>query len=83
MVRSATSGDKTRDAVCASRHPCHTVSKTDFQCRSIELPDHVGKVGVKKYYKEIPGNESLKTGYNSSNRKFLLAWYKMSSKHDK
>lgn len=31
VVQSATSGDKMCDAVCASRDPCHTASKTDFQ----------------------------------------------------
>lgn len=31
VLQSATSGDKMCDAVCASRDPCHTARKTDFQ----------------------------------------------------
>lgn len=67
VVQSATSRDKMWDVVHASRDPCHTASKTDFQGGATELPDHVDKAGAKKYYKEISGSESLKPGCNSNN----------------
>lgn len=56
VVQNATSRDNLYDAVCTSRHPNCTMSKTDFQWRSIEPPDHKDKVRITniiKKYKEM------------------------------